>query len=174
MNTGQLERIFMKIGGEFQGVFTNNNFRLENRGYYVVNTVSDPKVMGHWVLFFIDEGNQVNFIDSFAKHPSTYGGNIFKICNKFNAKYVVKNQLQSNDSLLCGLYCVYFIFYLNKKFKMERILSHFSCNYKKNDRMVERILSKLGLEKCELKFCPMMMYNRGCLRVCTCLYTCNK
>ena len=174
MNTSQLVRIFTKIGGDFQGVFTNDNFRIVNRGYYIVNTVSDPSIMGHWVLFHIDERNNVNFIDSFAKNPRIYGGNISKICNELNAKNVVNIQLQSDDSLLCGLYCVYFVFYLTKEYSFKRILSHFSYNYRMNDRIVERILSKLGIQKCELNFCPMMMYNRKCLRVCTCLHTCNK
>lgn len=174
MNTKQLENIFLKIGGGFQGVFTNKTFRIKDKGYYIVNTVSDAEIMGHWVLFYFENNNRVIFIDSFAKHPSLYGGNILKFYTDFSVKSVVKHRLQSSDSLVCGLYCIYFTFYLNKKYSMKRILSHFSGNYKRNDRTVERILPKLGIDRCQLRLCPFLMYNKKCLYVCECRHTCNK
>ena len=169
-----MERMCLKIGGGFQGIFTNNSLHVKNEGYYIVNTISDAKIMGHWVMFYFDANGEVLFIDSFAKHPSMYGGNIFKFYTDLNVKIVVKSQLQSNDSLVCGLYCLHFLFYLKEKYSMRRILSHFSDNYRKNDRIVERILAKIGVDRCVLSFCPSLMYNRKCMAMCTCVHTCNK
>ena len=155
-------------------MFTIDSLRIKNKGYYIVNTISDAKIMGHWVMFYFNIDDEVLFIDSFAKHPSVYGGNILKFYNDLNVKIVVKSQLQSDNSLVCGLYCLHFLFYLNKSYKMRRILSHFSDNYRKNDRIVERILAKIGVSRCVQSFCPSLMYNKKCLAECTCLNSCNK
>ena len=174
MNTIQLESIFLKIGGKFQGIFTNRLFRIREKGYYIVNTVSNAELMGHWVLFYYEEDGNVLFIDSLAQHPSVYGGNILINFRDFYAKIAVKKRIQSNTSLVCGLYCIHFTFYLNEKYSMKKILSHFSRNYRKNDRIVERILPKLGINRCQLKLCPVLMYNTKCFSVCTCSHLCNK
>ena len=53
----------------------------------------------------------------------------------FGVKYN-KKTLQSLDSDVCGMYCLFFLYFRCRGLKMESILQKFSTNRVQNDRFV--------------------------------------
>ena len=148
------------------GVFNIDNFitYYDTRKYYIVNTISDPSKMGHWVAFiFVKHNRKLLFIDSLGKPTSFYGGKIHSyFINYLGAKSeLVKHQLQHSSSLFCGAYVFFFLFHVRAGVSENRMLTRFSkVNRKFNDRIVERFLIRKngGLKECTSAFCPSEMF----------------
>lgn len=162
----------------FGGIFHNANFtplkNIQNNYYFIVNTVSNPNIMGHWVVFIFFR-NTVYFIDSFGKNPNFYNGNIARYYeNLRNSKRILlKHQIQHDESLVCGAYALYFIFFTCKGISPNSIKLKFSNkNFRKNDRIVERFLFKSSGDnkRCVSSLCPSIMFEKHCLKRCECVH----
>ena len=94
----------------FRGVFTIDTlptkiFKNES-GVINYDRLTGPGT--HWVCYYNeDKSNYVEFFDSFGLPP----GKEITIYLKTSGKDIIysDNQLQSNDSVLCGYYCVHYI-----------------------------------------------------------------
>jgi hypothetical protein len=143
----------------FNGVYPENGIpNRYMRGFIIVNTISNPNEMGHWLLLFSNSVFDVIFMDSFAFTPNVYGGNIEMYCSKFkNVVLFNKYPIQSANSLTCGAYCIFIAFKLcaNMSVNSIRRLLPYS-NKKKNDRVVECFVN------CKINSDVMMCENRKC------------
>jgi hypothetical protein len=111
----------------FRGVFARDQvLRCLIPGFFICNTALYVERGEHWVS---DDYN-VEFFDSFGKSPQFYGWDI-----SGNVKYN-KKTLQSLDSDVCGMYCLFFLYFRCRGLKMESILQKFSTNRVQNDRFV--------------------------------------
>ena len=151
MNSLQIENIIQKfpcLYNVFVGCFMNNAAPVyeinHNREVcFIMNTVSNPSTMGHWVLFYLRE-NTLFFFDSLARRPQFYGGFIHLIYKHFNGvkTCVFQKQIQMDTSLVCGAYCIYFALLMSKNNTIQYIKSRFGVNLYCNDLIVKRFIYK--------------------------------
>ena len=100
----------------------------------IVNTDPIEKPGQHWVAIFFEDKNRACYFDSFGERPNKTISNYLK-----NIKTIYYNteQVQPDNSYLCGLYCVFFLRLMAKRVPYSSILSRFSReNLKRNDRLV--------------------------------------
>lgn len=107
---------------------------------FVVNSQNNNQNGQHWLCIFItsnQSGLYGYFIDSFALQPSFYSkafrdffvnNGIKLICNT--------KRLQSDNSLVCGEYCCFFLSNLSRGLSMEDVVNLFGNNYVYNDIFV--------------------------------------
>ena len=149
----------------YHGTFTEASipFNLieKNNIFFIVNTVSNVAIMGHWVLIFINK-NVLYYFDSYGNLPPD--NNIMKFIKTFPRKRYLINvkSLQSNNSFVCGAYCIYLAYFKCKGISFPSILARFSRNKRNNDKKVLRFLFKLIDNKCVGNFCPRLMFNESC------------
>ena len=156
----------------FKGCYTNSNvpkkFLYLNDGFIIVNTLTQnsESVLGHWVMY-AKKNNELFFFDSFGISPISYGGDISRLYRTFNQhKMIVFNYpIQDKSSFICGLYSIFFSFFLYvKNYSVALIRSQkiFSKTYtKRNDFFVKKYIHKLtGFQLlCNEILCPLMIYD---------------
>lgn len=125
----------------FLGVFASDKVPDPKRiddypACFVANTDSSTKEGQHWVAFWIDSPDSIEFFDSYALTPSDYGFDI--VCSRMNTI-----PLQSLNSTCCGQYCVYYLYVRSRGFTLVHFLNSFSpINVTWNDRQVSRFVNK--------------------------------
>ena len=90
----------------------------------VIVNLGDNGIGTHWVLIYRKPGVGSDYIYYF----DSYGlGMPDAFRSRFDDDYVIESMstIQSYDSLLCGLYCIYFIKEMDKGRKMREILLDF-------------------------------------------------
>ena len=101
-----------------QGVFPMDQLPIKREpGSYVVNLDDHDEPGSHWVAVY-DDGNEVEYMDSYGIPP------LDQFCLNFIGPNYAYNTipLQQRFSNACGFYCVYFIFQRARGFSAERIL----------------------------------------------------
>ena len=119
----------------YAGCFSFNTVpRLQYPTSYIVNILRDDEQwLGHWVAFWASRRYYWEFFDSFGRHPAECG---------FNGNYLYHtNQLQTNDSVLCGEFACCFLHWRNSYTPFSDILQRFSKNLQKNEEEVVYFLS---------------------------------
>ena len=119
------------------GVFSRDGLpRQLLQGGYIMNTdnIDGPGV--HWIALWMDS-DRLEFMDSFGHSPEYYGWS-FNVPTLRNAV-----QFQSDQSITCGAYCLYFLYYRCRGFSMKSILENFSSDRTANDYTVTRFLHAL-------------------------------
>lgn len=178
MDSNQLTQILQMIpetNGLFKGCFYNRNipFQLmhEKECFFIVNTIVDVRKMGHWILFYI-RNHHLYFFDSFAFSPNDYEWDIADFFNTYptNKTIVFSNQIQNELSYVCGVYTIFFGYFMSKKYSINRIKSIFTRNTRRNDSYVVSFLHSLvGITlTCEQKYCHAYMYSGKCRKYCDC------
>ena len=159
----------------FRGCFYNKNIPFEFLGekecFFIVNSVTDLRKMGHWVLFYI-KSFHLYFFDSFGLHPSEYGWDIGDFFEKYPLRktIVFENAIQNDFSFVCGAYVIIFSYLTCKNYSIRRIKSLFSKNTRKNDSFIASYLySLIGITiSCNQMFCPNYMFFSNCRKFCKC------
>jgi hypothetical protein len=164
MNTIQLQSCLLKIlkHKDFQiGVLASDELTLVERKKFLIVVNSEPSFLPgqHWVAF-LKIGKNLEFFDSFGKDVDFYGS-YFKLFVKSHGGKVIYNntQLQSNESFLCGQYCLFFLFCRNHNMKYKRILECFSkWDLNANDVMISQFYVRVQaiLHK-KLKHCKCFL-----------------
>ena len=77
---------------------------------FIANTDIDSKPGRHWCAFFCNLKGHVDFFDTYARTPGQ-NSHHFRRWLDTNANSVQTNhvQIQSDTSLVCGLYCILFL-----------------------------------------------------------------
>ena len=98
----------------FNGVFSRNNLPKKiKKGAYIINLDEYANVGTHWIALFCNKNNII-YVDSFGvEHISK---TILKCIDRpsYSAsqnKNIISNifRIQTNDSLMCGYFCIGFI-----------------------------------------------------------------
>jgi len=94
--------------------------------------LSDDEFGTHWVAYF-DTPEKTYYYDSFGFPPDNTILNFFKRAYPNIKRNSISNKLQhqSLNSLLCGLYCCYFIIEMNTGRKFNDIIHNFGYKTKK-------------------------------------------
>ena len=97
----------------FIGCYLNSNLNYDallssTNAFCIVNTLSSPKGMGHWICLYI-KNSKLIFIDSFANQPELYGDDIsdFFLSYPHRRMQLFNRAVQAPNSMICGGYvCV--------------------------------------------------------------------
>lgn len=112
----------------------------------VVNTEDHTKPGSHWIAMFVDKNGKGYYFDSFGRGPHIpeHIARLRKNCKHFrwNTK-----KLQSEDSDVCGQFCIMFIHYLANGFGMHEFNQLFTSDLKKNDKIAREFYDNLAKKK---------------------------
>lgn len=112
---------------------------------------SSRKVMGHWIVLWKKSCLHnpsfpfyIEAFDSFGRNVVDYSSQYFGFLKKF---HVVsrKRDIQNENSLLCGHYCLWYIYQRMKNVSLRAIWKQFTRNTLRNDMIVEKWYSKLRI-----------------------------
>lgn len=110
--------------------------------FLIVNSDEHYLPGTHWIGIYIDNYRRAIFLDSFALDPEYYGlkNYIMKMSESFTT---LKIPLQNISSNVCGLYQLYFLFYIANNTDTSNFVSAFTqydtCY---NDNLVKYLVSK--------------------------------
>lgn len=141
LSTLQLRYLGQKLIKKKIQTGASNEIALFIRPIYGVVNIQPAHLPGlHWIAVLLKKKAKVlEIFDSFGFAVNSYGGFISKFAKSRNLKLQYnKMQYQSNNSLLCGYYA---LFFLNKRLRgtsFNNILKLFTKNLKENDAMIRR------------------------------------
>ena len=111
----QLIHYAQKIGVVLNGVVSKTNLPYPPQsGGYIINLADDKSSEGfqnqgtHWVAVYV-EGKHTVYFDSFGLPPPA---NIQLWLKHLQPIYYSSVQIQNERGGFCGLYCLYFLYYL--------------------------------------------------------------
>lgn len=112
MNTTRIERCLKKIPAH---VAVRASDRLPDtpvrpRTAIVVNTVSHTERGEHWVAFYSDSGDRMEYFDSYGRPP--YQPDFQRFLRRNSRRRYVYNRyrLQGYDTSVCGHYCLTYLY----------------------------------------------------------------
>jgi len=167
MNGLELESIVLKdpaMRNKYAGCFNTDNMPSELRrdNFIIVNVSSDVTIIGHWCCFLMTRDAQLIFIDSLGNSADYYGGGISKFYTSYNGikRCVIDYRLQSEHSLLCGGYVIYFLYWFYRHCKFNRLLKKL-LNRRRNYQRIEKFLFRInGMRRnCSNTLCPRRTFN---------------
>ena len=148
MNSAQIRNVLYEALGSSTMYETNMyacdqlNYIESNQFAVVVNS-DDSKHEGmHWLAIYKDRNSSVEFFDSFSLPLEFYSPSIRSFLNDFGTYATCnKRQIQSNFSVTCGHFCLYYLLNRCRGQSMESILSEFSLtNLTANDVKVKQFV----------------------------------
>lgn len=117
---------------QFNGVYSKDTLKeIKVKPTLIIcNTDPSSKPGKHWVLFYCNKDNSIDFFDSLGKKPSHYGCEFTEFLQRFsNCYYIVNTTIQSKRSNLCGLYCLYYAYWkCSQKITMRKIIKNIITN----------------------------------------------
>lgn len=130
-------------------------FEVSKPNYYVFNT--ENQKVGHWLAVCFDSKAHALFFDSYGQTPNYYSTKLEDFIVKLSGDNWTSSSkaIQSDNSCVCGIYCVYFIIRFALGHKIDLITSPFSSNLFANDHMIFKWLKKLNIFELPIK---QMMY----------------
>ena len=104
---------------KFSGIYAADNFPVDfsKNTFIIVNTSNSDSVGEHWILLAKQNSDEaICYADPFGFPTETYK-NLYKRIKYYACVNVMTHQLQSINSELCGLYCIYIAhFIFNNKY----------------------------------------------------------
>ncbi len=180
MNSYQLNEILssnLTTKTFFKGIYDNSSVNPQlahtKNSFFIVNTSSDPSVMGHWVLFYINEKKELFFMCSLGFKTNFYKKDINRFYHNFNGNkyHVCDYRIQQNTSLTCGAFCIYFCYHIAKNISPLVIFKKFSKqNISRNETKVKHLVYRLAKIRrgCNRFFCPSVTFELECHHSCRC------
>ncbi len=136
-----LEALAKQLHIPLHGVYMKNNIpkRLAN-GCYIINLNSVGESGSHWTCF-IKDNKEVFYFDSYGGYPVQ---NLMDMAEKQKLQvYYNMTQLQHIESILCGYFCLAFLYYmLHNEGNMFDKCIRFEKLFKKNTKMNDKLLIK--------------------------------
>ena len=142
LDTGTLNNLLNHIYN-FVGVFPQNHLNtikfLKTPFSLIVNTDCENQSGTHWIAINITN-SRIEICDSLGFKPnswSNYPTHLMLFIHRFlnRRKLVITPQIQSEYSNACGLYCLLFIMFRQKR-PFKTFINLFSSHYRLNDQIV--------------------------------------
>lgn len=139
-----------KLNIPLDSVAMNNQFKfnwLSKDFSVILNLENTGKGGSHWVAFYNDvESKSIFYMDSYGE-----------ICNTIPNKHIIKKnlnlyfnkkQFQAINSIMCGWFCIYFLYIMNKyKSKVDAMIKFLEffdySDYDKNDIKIKQLMRTL-------------------------------
>lgn len=126
---------------------------------FIVNT--DPKRQPgrHWLAFYISSRTAGEFFDSFGNPPEYYFNHSKEFFNakSFKLEFNIK-RLQSNESKVCGQYCLFYLLNRCRNVIMDTTVNLFSNDFRISDEFVSDYITNT------FPYC--MKHSERCEQVC--------
>ena len=141
-----LTRLFSKSRTSFLGVFSRD--RIPSPAYikahtpccYVANSDQVGSPGKHWIAFYHSDPNSLDFFDSYGNDPKYFG---FLLTDSFRIHHNTR-KIQSDLSIICGAYCIFFLLHRNRGQSLETICRNlFYMNRNQVDSYVLTSVRKL-------------------------------
>lgn len=136
MKSSELQRIVNKWGLNTR-IVPLDGFQLNIDSNFIIN--SDPSHLPgrHWFAVF--NTSPVEFFDPLGKDANYYG-----LEDKLPINFIYnKTRVQGPTSILCGQFCIYYIFLRSSGLSMLEIVNILSSDYVMNDKIVCSFVNKL-------------------------------
>jgi hypothetical protein len=146
------------------GVFASDTLprRQTNRVYgLIVNTDPHNKSGQHWCAIYSDASGNKEFFDSYGRPPEKNSIDIQTwISARADAIHYNKSQLQSENSSVCGLYCLLYLRQRLMGLTLQQFLEQFDrYHLEANDDFVTSIISQ-AYPDCVSNTC---YFNQSCI-----------
>lgn len=138
MNTHQLQCVIqcdVIMRRVVEGVFPRDRIPTNLKQFpsgLIVNTDPKDRPGRHWLAFYFESEDNVEFLDSYGHAPEYFG---------FRATLYNTKRLQSSTSDVCGQYCLYYLLHRCRGVSMRTIVKQFDGNYEDNDAFVDSFIS---------------------------------
>ena len=86
---------------------------------FIVNTDPHQKTGKQWITFFYDD-DTLECFDSYGRSPDGYSVYLRQFMGKFYRIKVNKKRLQSNDTAVCGQYCLVYLMCRTRGYSMTK------------------------------------------------------
>ena len=148
MNSLQIQLALRHINASTVGVFPADKIPiiLERPCAIVANTDDSKKPGAHWVAMYVDSEGRGTFFDSYGLPPMVpqHIDRLRRNCTVYEWNI---QQLQSINSIVCGEYCIDFLFYMSRGFELNMFCSLFSNDSRKNDSLSKKLFNKITKKK---------------------------
>lgn len=147
MNALELEELVKKdklISNIFLGIFPCNllpNKLSSKPCAVIVNTHPDHKPGEHWLAIHFDVMGKCELFDSYGITPIPVEIDHF-IKNQSKSVNINRRWLQSADTAVCGMYCIYYLHFKCRGLSYTSIFSKFDRNLSKNDAKICNFISQ--------------------------------
>jgi hypothetical protein len=115
--------------------------------------------LGNIGLYFSDD-DTLECFDSDERSPDGYSVYLRQFMGRFYRIKVNKKRLQSNDTDVCGQYCLVYLMCRTRGYSMDQITDMFNENYHLNDQFVYYFIDE--------RFHCCMSYSSCSFQICTC------
>ena len=118
---------------------SNKNF------YFFISNTDNHKQSGeHWNAWVVKNG-MLMFFDSFGRDPRhwSFPEHYADILNDFTKVKFSKVQVQHISSVMCGYFCIHFLYLISLGLGFEEFYSEYSANLFENDNIVNSIVHSL-------------------------------
>ena len=143
MNTAQIAYALghdPKTSKKFCGVFPSDKLPRTIDRYpcgLVVNTDPSTKPGTHWLGIFLTSPQKGEWFDSYGKPPEFYGPVFTEFMNKHCDEWEWNDRkLQSDWSVVCGHYCIFYVAHRARGYSMKKIIQLFGNDTVLNDSKV--------------------------------------
>ena len=118
-----------RTNSRFEGVFSIDNLPkyLPTNSCLLFNSDPTSKPGTHWLALFMNDNKQLEFFDSYGLNTTFYKLSKKNLPKHYSLK-CNKTQLQDLYSTKCGYFCLYYIYYKVRQYKMEDIFINFFKN----------------------------------------------
>jgi len=137
MNTRQLECVIncdSVMKDKVIGVYARDQIPTRIESFpcgLIVNTDKSYLPGRHWLAFYFESKDKVEFFDSYGHSPEYFN---------FTADVYNNKRLQSSTSDVCGQYCLYFLLNRCRGLPMKAFVNQFGNNYQENDAFVNNFI----------------------------------
>lgn len=156
MNTKQLyyALISNKITKDkFDGIYSRDTLQdiVVKPEFIICNTDYSYNPGKHWVAYYFDEKGNAEFFDSLGK-PMKYYGKEFVLFARIFAKKIKETKIrtQPKNSTLCGIYCLFYIYYRCQGYSLDKIVNFLLKPYSKIVKIVNKVFKLCPNSKCAL------------------------
>lgn len=102
---------------------------------FIANTDPHQQLGKHWIAFFYDN-DTLECFDSYGRFPDVYSVYLRQFMRQFYKIKVNKKRLQSNDTAVCGQYCLFYLMCRTRGYSMDQIIDMFNSDHHLNDQFV--------------------------------------
>ncbi len=156
MNSNELNILLFKHNVtkfDFGGVYAQDKLPIKATfRAYIVNLDVSTMEGSHWVAIVFSKNNikPAVYFDSYGFPP--FYPNILKFIERNSSNYVYNAiRLQSDNTFVCGQYCVIFIISMLRNISLHNFQKSFCGDYLKNDKKIYNIVKNLVRHHLEFK-----------------------
>jgi hypothetical protein len=118
------------------GVYSRDRIPVGRKTYpcaYIINTDFSHSSGKHWLAIYFINKTHAEFFDSFGHNLEYYG--LGHLGRGLNVLFFRKS-IQHEKSLLCGYYCLYFLYMKRENYSFKHFYDIFTENKTENDCIV--------------------------------------